>query len=84
MKPACCAPAFIFLRMLTKTVGYDKLFAVLRDTRKGDCIRQRLHSSPSSGGEYMQYVTYENLFSFTLVIIELIAIFVAILAYIKK
>ena len=32
----------------------------------------------------MQYVTYENLFSFELVIIGLVAVFVAVLAYKKK
>ena len=32
----------------------------------------------------MQYVTYENLFTFELVIIGLVTVFVAILAYKKK
>ncbi len=32
----------------------------------------------------MQYVTYENLFTFELVIIGLVTTFVAILAYKKK
>lgn len=44
---------------------------------------------PSSGGDFMQYVTYENLFTFALVIIGLVIIglvtvFVAVLAYKKK
>lgn len=40
---------------------------------------------PSSGGDYfMQYVTYENLFTFALVIIGLVTVFVAVLAYKKK
>ena len=39
---------------------------------------------PSSGGDLMQYVTYENLFTFELVIIGLVTVFVAVLAYKKK
>ena len=39
---------------------------------------------PSSGGDFMQYVTYENLFTFVLVIIGLVTVFVAVLAYKKK
>lgn len=44
----------------------------------------RVHSLPSSGGDFMQYVTYENLFTFALVIIGLVTVFVAVLAYKKK
>ena len=39
---------------------------------------------PSSGGDFMQYVTYENLLTFALVIIGLVTVFVAVLAYKKK
>ena len=39
---------------------------------------------PSLGGDFMQYVTYENLFTFELVIIGLVTVFVAVLAYKKK
>lgn len=39
---------------------------------------------PSSGGDFMQYVTYENLFTFALVIIGLVTVFVAVLAYNKE
>ena len=39
---------------------------------------------PSSGGDFIQYVTYENLFTFALVIIRLVTVFVAVLAYKKK
>ena len=39
---------------------------------------------PSSVGDFMQYVTYENLFIFALVIIGLVTVFVAVLAYKKK
>ena len=45
---------------------------------------RRVHSLPSSGGDFMQYVTYENLFTFALVIIGLVTVFVAVLAYKKK
>lgn len=43
-----------------------------------------VHSLPSSWGDFMQYVTYENLFTFALVIIGLVTVFVAVLAYKKK
>ena len=39
---------------------------------------------PSSGGDFKQYVTYENLFTFALVVIGLVTVFVAVLAYKKK
>ena len=39
---------------------------------------------PSSVDDFMQYVTYENLFTFALVIIGLVTVFVAVLAYKKK
>ena len=45
---------------------------------------RRAHSLPSSGGDFMQYVTYENLFTFALVIIGLVTVLVAVLAYKKK
>ena len=45
---------------------------------------RRVHSLPSSGGDFMQYVTYENLFTFALVIIGLVTVFVAVLAYNKE
>lgn len=43
-----------------------------------------VHSWPSQVGDFMQYVTYENLFTFALVIIGLVTVFVAVLAYKKK
>ncbi len=66
-----------FSCVLTKENEYDRISSTLKSVRKGNYIRIGGYTlCPRKGVMLMQYVTYENLFAFAVVIIGIVGLFI--------